>query len=125
MLYSSAAPAVPTETSPISAHDTTADTTEAITPIEGSGKIPDHSPPSIASTEATAVDQVTSSVSGVSRGVKRPRDEDEADPADPDTRPATRPRLGGFNWLLAPLKAFVDGFKEGVASDETQGPSAP
>ena len=96
---------------------------ETLPSTQGSGKVPDRSPTSIASTEATAVDQVTSSVSGVSRGVKRPR-EDEADPADPDTRPATRPRLGGFNWLLAPFKAFVDGFKEGVTSDETEGPSA-
>ncbi|KZV65183.1 hypothetical protein PENSPDRAFT_655990 [Peniophora sp. CONT] len=117
----SAAPTPQAEASTSLANDTMDGTTETSAPPLSSGKLPDRSPPSITSTEATAVDQV---VSGVSRGVKRPREEDDADSVDPDTRPATRPRLSGFNWLLAPFKAFVDGFKEGVTIDETEGPSA-
>ncbi|VDC03455.1 unnamed protein product [Peniophora sp. CBMAI 1063] len=119
----SAAPSVQAEIVTDSARDTADDAGQSIAPTQGSGKSTDRSPPSIASTEATAVDQATSPVSGISRGVKRPREEEDG-PADPDARPATRPRLSGFNWLLAPLKAFVDGFKEGV-TDETEGPSAP
>lgn len=82
--------------------------------------VPLRSPPSVASTDATAVGSEPSP----SRGEKRPREEDEA---EEDQKRAVRPRTllyeapegdspGFLDWLTQPFRSFVLGFREGLSS---------
>ncbi|TFY80590.1 hypothetical protein EWM64_g3421 [Hericium alpestre] len=76
-------------------------------------------PPSVASTEATAV--ASDAAASTQLGRKRAREEDEGTTND-DERPRTRPRTDSYKpakamtWLLAPFKSFIQGFKEGMQS---------
>ncbi|KAH9832598.1 uncharacterized protein C8Q71DRAFT_777249 [Rhodofomes roseus] len=90
----------------------------------GAAKVPPgaalQSPPSVASTDATAVGSDPSP----SRGQKRPRDEDEE---DSDQKRSVRPRSafyeapegdspGFLDWVTLPFRSFVRGFREGLSS---------
>lgn len=91
-----------------------------------SEKSTDRPPPSVASTEATAV---ALDMPGPSRpSTKRPR-EDEEGQEEVEEPPRTRARTesykpsGVMGWLLLPFKSFVDGFKEAMQAPSGSAPT--
>ncbi|KAA1470225.1 hypothetical protein DENSPDRAFT_835974 [Dentipellis sp. KUC8613] len=83
-----------------------------------SEKAAERPPPSVASTEATAV--ASDASAPLNSGRKRSREDEEE--AEGDEPPRQRARTeaykpsGAMGWLLAPFKSFIDGFKEGLNS---------
>jgi hypothetical protein len=59
-----------------------------------------------------------------SRGKKRAREDDDEADTD-DARPAVRPKTSTFNWVLAPFRSFVAGFRAGMdlSQDDAPAPS--
>jgi hypothetical protein len=83
--------------------------------------------PAAASPDTTAND-ASSSAPGPSRGLKRGREDEGTmmETAEEGARPAVRQRTASYvslDWLLAPFRSFVAGFKEGMSlSSEDQSP---
>ncbi|KZT67384.1 hypothetical protein DAEQUDRAFT_758234 [Daedalea quercina L-15889] len=102
-------PAAPAEATPASS--------AKVPPLPGSAAL--RSPPSVASTDATAV----GSEASPARGEKRAREEDD----EGEQPRAVRPRTlfyeapegdspGFLDWLTLPFRSFVRGFREGLSS---------
>jgi len=77
-------------------------------------KMADRPPPSVASTETTAV---ASEAAGSSRR-KRAREDEDGDEVEEPPRARARTESykpsGALGWLLLPFKSFINGFKEGL-----------